>query len=422
MGFITPNAGLILTAVIVGFFSIAMTIAPGWIMGQYGVDSSGWTQTEKMMTVGFFQFIGLNYGLVVAACNVTFRNGTDDQKSMLCAVTGAAFIIMAIVSFAAIGSWTDLGTPAAGGYFNGVLCLVVAIVNLLGYSKAEIKLVNLKAPIFWGFLASIVINVLYMVGFAFAAESLCKSYGVELTGNAKGVLENAMKFTYAPILLYVTGIFALQICVQGPLSTYVYARYVGFFDMALALVYLVCAVIWTNLDAQPAQGLTASAKDKIVSGQYFNAALYFLLFVLFYVAVVRLDSSLKETVEKELAAPPAKKSKKKSAAAEPAAAPAAAGEPVVEPLLPPPRPLMPLASSSTLIPSYSMVAAPQMAYGSQPQYYAAPATTAYAAPATTAYATPMPQYTYATAAPATAGYAPVATTAYAAPVTVATTA
>jgi len=110
-----------------------------------------------------------------------------------------------------------------------------------------------------------------------------------------------------------------------------------------------------------------------------------------------------------------KKVKKTKKKAVPAAAPApapAAPEMVVAPLLPP---MMPLATSSTLIPSYSMVA-PQ--YQQQQQFvqqYAAPATTAYApqyqpqqlqqyaAPATTAYAQAAPvQY----AAPATTAYAP----------------
>merc|ERR1712187_339247 len=65
---------------------------------------------------------------------------------------------------------------------------------------------------------------------------------------------------------------------------------------------------------------------------------------------------------------------------------------VVDPLLPP---LMPLATTSTLIPSYSMVAAPATTSYAAPAYatsgysVAAPAySTSYAAPATTAYAAP----------------------------------
>jgi len=89
-----------------------------------------------------------------------------------------------------------------------------------------------------------------------------------------------------------------------------------------------------------------------------------------------------------------------------------AAKPEVEPLLPAVPLLMPLATTSQLVPSYSMVAAPQQSYT-----YAAPAMTAYttyAAPATTAYAAaPTQSYTY--AQPRTTAYAQPTTTAYAAP-------
>jgi len=109
--------------------------------------------------------------------------------------------------------------------------------------------------------------------------------------------------------------------------------------------------------------------------------------------------------------------------AAPAPVPAPAMEPVAEPLLPAVPPLMPLATTSQLIPSYSMVATPQQSYT-----YAAPATTSYvtapqqsytyAAPATTSYAA-APQQSYTYAAPATTSYAaaPVASYGYAAPAT-----
>jgi len=109
--------------------------------------------------------------------------------------------------------------------------------------------------------------------------------------------------------------------------------------------------------------------------------------------------------------------------AAPAPVPAPVMEPVAEPLLPAVPPLMPLATTSQLIPSYSMVATPQQSYT-----YAAPATTSYvtapqqsytyAAPATTSYAA-APQQSYTYAAPATTSYAaaPVASYGYAAPAT-----
>merc|ERR1711865_125619 len=96
-----------------------------------------------------------------------------------------------------------------------------------------------------------------------------------------------------------------------------------------------------------------------------------------------------------------------------------AAKPEVEPLLPAVPLLMPLATTSQLVPSYSMVVAPQQSYT-----YAAPATTSYmaapqqsytyAAPATTSY-TAAPQQSYTYAAPAMTSYAAPATTAYAAP-------
>merc|ERR1712153_261342 len=91
--------------------------------------------------------------------------------------------------------------------------------------------------------------------------------------------------------------------------------------------------------------------------------------------------------------------------AAPAPVPAPVTEPVAEPLLPAVPSLMPLATTSQLIPSYSMVATPQQSY-------------TYAAPATTSYVT-APQQSYTYAAPATTSYAaaPVASYGYAAPAT-----
>merc|ERR1711865_756914 len=78
------------------------------------------------------------------------------------------------------------------------------------------------------------------------------------------------------------------------------------------------------------------------------------------------------------------------------AAPAPVPAPVMEPVA---------ATTSQLIPSYSMVATPQQSY-------------TYAAPATTSYVT-APQQSYTYAAPATTSYAaaPVASYGYAAPAT-----
>merc|ERR1712100_774132 len=85
------------------------------------------------------------------------------------------------------------------------------------------------------------------------------------------------------------------------------------------------------------------------------------------------------------AAMASKKPKKKKTAPKPA--PVAEPEPVPEvPLL---APMMPLATTSTVVPSYSMTAG-------------YPATTAYAAPATTAYAAPATTGFY----PGTANYLP----------------
>jgi len=107
---------------------------------------------------------------------------------------------------------------------------------------------------------------------------------------------------------------------------------------------------------------------------------------------------------------PKKKVTKKPSPASPA--PVATPEAVLEqPLFS----LQPLQTTSSLVPSYSMVATPQYA----PQMaYAAPVTTAYAAPATTAYA--QPAYAQQYAAPATTAYAqPAYAQQYAAPATTA---
>merc|ERR1712194_1001627 len=91
--------------------------------------------------------------------------------------------------------------------------------------------------------------------------------------------------------------------------------------------------------------------------------------------------------------------------AAPAPVPAPAMEPVAEPLLPAVPPLMPLATTSQLIPSYSMVATPQQSYT-----YAEPVTTSLQ-PSYSMIAAPVASYGYAAPATAPAMYAP-ATPAY----------
>merc|ERR1719421_1914292 len=91
----------------------------------------------------------------------------------------------------------------------------------------------------------------------------------------------------------------------------------------------------------------------------------------------------KKSVKKKKASPPPKP--------EPVPTPAPAVE-VVEPLI---APIMPLPTTSNIIPSYSMVAAPAYA----PTSYAAPATNTYAAPQT--YASPV---SYASPATYATGY------------------
>merc|ERR1711957_262350 len=92
------------------------------------------------------------------------------------------------------------------------------------------------------------------------------------------------------------------------------------------------------------------------------------------------------------------------------AAKPAAPDPVPAPVA---EPLMPLATTSQLIPSYSMVATPQQSYT-----YAAPATTSYAAAPQQSYTYAAPATTsYAAAPVASYGYAAPATTSYAAPAT-----
>jgi len=110
---------------------------------------------------------------------------------------------------------------------------------------------------------------------------------------------------------------------------------------------------------------------------------------------------------------PAAPAEGKEAEAKEAAAPLPSNEPLLS--VPP---LMPLATTSQLIPSYSMVAAPQQSYT-----YAAPAATSYVqyeAPqmASYAYAQPAQQQAYTYAQPAQQQaytYAAPATTAYAQP-------
>lgn len=408
MAVLTPNAGLGCAAVVFGFFSLATIAFPVAFLAQYNLDlgavhtnvtdattnvtsTTPITEAEKLIISTSLQNLGVTLGIAVAINTITFRGGTDDQKSTVCLMNGLSSLLSSIIGVCTPSYWDGL-VSSTGIYINAGLFFLVAIVNFLGgCPPAAFKLANVSKPLYWGFLGISAIYVFYMFAMVFATDALFESYGVKISGNPQKVLVGLFKFSMAPTFLQIALLLIAQIIAPGPLATYSIARYMAMISLGSFLMSAVSSAVWTCLN-------DADGKyDKIIRGQNFNMFLWAVFWVAFYVPVALMDPVLKDTVDNEIGTAPAKKAKKKKGA-EPSAEPAAepVTDEVVQPLLPP---LMPLASAQQLVPSYSMVQQPQMTYAS----YAAPATYATApmayAPSTTAYAAPA-TYSAGFAAPA----------------------
>jgi len=401
MAVLPANGGLLCAGIVFMIFGLLNITMPVSFLKSYNLDlgnmntnatdtqtkavtSKAITTDEKIIISTTLQLVGVTMFASGGANTITYRGGTDDQKSTMCLMNGIGTMLTVIIGLCTVGYWTDVGVSATGLYINAAIFFVVAVVNFLGVIfPPTFKLAPFAKPLYWGFLATIPLYVLYMFMFFFGTEFFAKSYGLVLTGNPKAVLMGLIKFGLGPAILQNVLFMIAQIIAPGALATYSIVRMMCIVCFGNFMASAYAAAVWTCRNAN-------GSYDDIIQGQGFNMFLWAVLFLLFYYPLVQLDNKIKEVLEKEIGSAPEKKTAKKGveASAEPA--------PEAEILLPP---VMPVATAQAFVPSYSMVQQPQVTY---------------AAPATTAYATP---YTYAGAPMATTAYAAPATTAYAAPVT-----
>lgn len=298
MAIITPNAGLVLTYVIVAIFSMWMLVNPIGMLEMYKIDftNSTYTSTDKMLVSGTVQLIALNFAVAAGALTITYRNGTDDQKSMLCFMTGLWSVVQIICNFCSIPHFGAIGVPASGAYFNVGLLFVVGAVNFLGADcPPKISMAPVRKPLYWGYIVSIVVTGVFTLLMFFIPDKLMNGYGVQLTGNAFTVCVGLLRFTLAPWYLYMIFVYLAQLLVMGPCATYGYSRWMSCSMNALAGVSAILAVVWQCLNDEEGK------YDKLIKGQYFNMVLYFVFFLLFYIPVAQLDPVVvKDTVEKEI--------------------------------------------------------------------------------------------------------------------------
>jgi hypothetical protein len=418
MAILPSSAGLLCAGIVFLTFGLLNIIMPVSFLRQYNLDldninttvtdnitsaniTTAITTDEKMITSSTLQLVGVHMFVSGSCSTVTYRGGSDQQKSAVCLMNGLGALFTVVLGLCTVSYWTDIGVSATGLYINAAIFFVVAVVNFLSVNfPFDIKLSpSISKPLYWGFFVIIPLFVLYMFAFFFAPDFIADSYGLTMSGTPKVVLLGLIRFGFGPALLQNILLFVALIITPGTLATYVIVRMMAFVSFGAVLFEACAAAVWTCRSVN-------GSYDKIIRGMGFNMFLWTLLFFAFYFPLMQLDNKLKDALEAELAAVPDKKAKKTKKAVEPAAAPEPVAEvQVVQPLLPP---LVPLSTSQALVPSYSMFQQAQMTY--------APATTAYAAPATYAGA-PMAMTTTAYAAPAAYAGAPMATTAYAAPAT-----
>jgi hypothetical protein len=387
MAVITSNAGLLLSFAIAMFFAIMQMFFPIWFVQQYNLSLTAMEQNEKWAITSMVIFTGVCYFIGASFNSVTFRNGSDDSKATLCLMNAVQSVPAIILILVSVSHWTDLGVSAPGIYFGAVLWAICGVVNLLGANfPPAFKMAPIGKPLYWGFILAIVVFSLYAIVMLFATDFIIESYGTEFQGVPKKVMQGMLKYGVAPYFIYIVLLCTAQLVTVGIHNTYVIARGLCMIYFGLVMMCAMSAAIWGTLNKD-------GDYDKLIKGQYFNIVLWLIFFALSYLPLVRIDPTLKDTVEKEVEAAPAKKTKKAKASAAEAAEPAPAPQPVMQPLI---APVLPLATSSTLVPSYSMVAAPQfqgqaytyaqpVAYAQAPSSF--PVTTAYS-PSTTAYAAP----------------------------------
>lgn len=294
MSVINSKAGLFLTGFIFAVFSLMQIIAPIWFVKQYKVDLNDSTKfdlTAKLISAATIIFIGICYMIGAAVNSLNLRQGSDASKSTLCFMNGLYSVLNLIMAVVGMSHWEALGVKAGSIYFNMGLFATVALVNFLSVDGLpKIDLAPMGNRLYWGFFAVIVLFTLYFFGMVFFAEKLLSGYGIEFTGDAQKFLVGCLKYSLAPFYFYMVLVSFAQIITCAPQRTYIFARVMAIMSFAVTMAVAVWAAVWTALNVN-------GKYDKMISGQYFNMAIWFILFLLFYVGVASMDSNTKNAVE-----------------------------------------------------------------------------------------------------------------------------
>jgi len=350
MGIIDPKIGLILAMVLISIWTFWMTLWPANLLEYYGFDLTKHTKEEKLLLTGYTQQIGLWLALANGAISPTVRQGGVAMQGTIC----LAYALYSLIQF--VFQMINFDSTNPIGWFDVITTCIVGIATALGASLPTFTLANVAKPTYWGYLAGLVVCTTYTFFMFIAPEQLMKGYGLHGVSDAVVTLMVAMtRYQFAPLLTFVALTYLAQIINKDPFLSYAYARWLAvanFFLFAFA-----CAGIseW---------GAFGSDWEGAVQGQYFNAFLHLFFSYLFFIPLISMDGSIRDSVEKALAA----EDDEEDVDDVPEATETA------EPLLKV-EPLAPVVSSPPVIQSYAM---PSYSYA------AAPATTSYtyAAPGT----------------------------------------
>jgi len=294
MAVISPKIGLYTPAAIYAFFGMMQFFMPIWFLAQYNIDLGSLALVEKLILGITLQIFGVYAMKIAGILAITARNGTDEQRATTCLMQGVASSVIAVVTAASVGFWTELGVPASGIYFNLGLDGLVAVLALLGAGfPPAFKPAPLRKPLYWGFLGLIAYYALFSLGMFFATESMLEGYGVEIGGQAHGVLSGMARFTYAPAFLNLILLLLGHLVTVGSCASYGVARLASGMALVLCAGSAVSATFWACLNED-------GEYDKILSGQHFNAGLWLFFFLLSYVPIAAMDRAVREGVEKEV--------------------------------------------------------------------------------------------------------------------------
>lgn len=317
MGVLSPKIGLGITALLFLLFAFGAVVVPSKLLSNYNIDIATLTGVEQMLLTEALQQVGMCFFIVASFCTVSIRTAGDDQLATTALMAGLGGLIQQAVNAASVSYYSDLGASATAQWVTLAVFVVVAILCLLGADvPPAIKVSPISKPLYWGFLANIVLLVIYIIPMAFTTEAFFESYGMSnevmpSTGKAYKLLIGTFKYNMTSTCGLSLLLNLAHIITFSPQSTYVIGRgftiiYFAFFikSAAYAAVYSALNVNgpFTSSNTTNTTNTQGGKLDKIVTGEIFNMGLWFVFWALFYAPIVMLDGGLKGAVEQGLGA------------------------------------------------------------------------------------------------------------------------